>query len=480
MSSTPVTHDQQMHSAQGSAWTPTHGEPESLAGCAPDAAVIGCESPGSFAHGVLRDRHPALIAQVRAAFPYGPRQQARLDALLTEITTGVIEPLPTGAHDHQAWNTWGQGLFGRSWFAAPFLWAESYFYRRLLEAVDYYTPGPWQGIDPFEPAKTAELAEAALDADLTAMATPAPVGPAAATEAATVPVADEVTGAASCALATDPERPAGRSSRAHGHRLLLAALWGNQADLGFRLSVATSREPHPENERPEDAGPAGTEPPSRVAGLVADDSPAFWAALDDRPGGAVHVVADNAGRELLADLALIDHLLHTGLAATLTLHLKSAPYYVSDALTADVAACLRRLGAVGGHPADVAERLHTAASRGRFTLATHPFWCAPVSFHHLPSELATAFGSATVTVLKGDLNYRRLVGDCHRHPTTSFAAVAGYFPGPVCALRTLKSDVIVGLAPATLADLNASGTRWRTSGIHGLVQFHGHGVDGGR
>ena len=184
------------------------------------------------------------------------------------------------------------------------------------------------------------------------------------------------------------------------------------------------------------------------------------------------MVADNAGRELLADLALIDHLLATGLAATVTLHLKPAPYYVSDALVSDVAACLRRLRAVGEHPAAVAARLYTAAEQGRFTLDTHPFWCAPASFHHLPAELATAFASATMTILKGDLNYRRLVGDCHHPATTDFAAVAGYFPGPVCALRTLKSDVVVGLAPATLATLDASGTRWRTSGVHGLVQLH--------
>ncbi len=51
-----------------------------------------------------------------------------------------------------------------------------------------------------------------------------------------------------------------------------------------------------------------------------------------------------------------------------------------------------------------------------------------------------------------------------------FAAAARYFPGSVCALRTLKSDTIVGLRPEVLAVLETGRTDWRTDGKHGLVQ----------
>jgi hypothetical protein len=47
---------------------------------------------------------------------------------------------------------------------------------------------------------------------------------------------------------------------------------------------------------------------------------------------------------------------------------------------------------------------------------------------------------------------------------------AAYFPGPLAALRTLNSDVIIGLDPATVADLDATGQPWRTDGSHGLIQ----------
>ena len=54
---------------------------------------------------------------------------------------------------------------------------------------------------------------------------------------------------------------------------------------------------------------------------------------------------------------------------------------------------------------------------------------------------------------------------------TSFAETTACFPGPVAALRTLKSDVITGLDARTEAALvEAEGQRWRTGGTHALIQ----------
>lgn len=88
----------------------------------------------------------------------------------------------------------------------------------------------------------------------------------------------------------------------------------------------------------------------------------------------------------------------------------------------------------------------------------------------MPEDLREEFAGATLTILKGDLNYRRLVGDRLWGATVSFAARTAYFPGAVAALRTLKSDVIVGLDQATLDALECSGAAWRTSGTHALIQ----------
>jgi Damage-control phosphatase ARMT1-like domain len=204
------------------------------------------------------------------------------------------------------------------------------------------------------------------------------------------------------------------------------------------------------------------------ARVIVDQSADLWAALG--PGARAVVVTDNAGRELLADLVLVDQLLQRRQLGSVSLHVKPYPYYVSDATTADVVACLRRLTATRGTAAEIAHRLHKAMAEETVSLYTHEFYCAPWSFHRMAADLVGEFGHASLTILKGDLNYRRLVGDRHWPPTTPFTDVAAYFPGPLVALRTLKSDVITGLDPATVADLDATGQPWRTDGAHGLLQ----------
>ncbi|MFJ8622297.1 damage-control phosphatase ARMT1 family protein [Kitasatospora sp. NPDC093550] len=388
----------------------------------PNAPVIRSDVPGSFAWGVFHERHPELVRRVLAALPYGPAERDAVERLLVESTVGVLEPLGADARNEQAaqdaeqWLAWGEGLWGRPWGEAPFLWAESYFYRRLLEATGYFRPGAWQGVDPFAPFKAAELAGAAVDEELA--------------------VLGELDGL-----------PPARQADA----LLSSALWGNRADLSFGMTA-------------EPGGPAASD-------LVADDRALLWAVLERAAGGRVCVVADNAGRELLPDLVLIDHLLARGLAAQVVLYVKPQPYFVSDATMADVLAALVRLrSAPSPAAAAVGERLWRAMGDGALVVRTHPFFCAPLPFHELPADLRAEFAGAALTVVKGDLNYRRLVGDRLWPPTTPFTEVTGHFPTAVAALRTLKSDVVVGADAATLARLDGTGAPWRTSGRHAVVQ----------
>ncbi|MGW2549165.1 damage-control phosphatase ARMT1 family protein [Streptomyces sp. NPDC001635] len=378
----------------------------------PDAPVILADEPGSFPHGVLSARHPALIRAVQDAFPYGPGRRRALDELLTGATEGLIEPL--GTEDDEQWARWGSGEYlGRSWFEVPFLWSESYFYRRLLQAVGYFGPGGWQGIDPFRPFKLAELDAPETDEELAAL--------------------DRL-----------GEQPLDEQAQA----LLHGSLWGNRADLGFRLSAPGA--------------------PTAVTRLVADDSEVLWSLL---PVDTLCLVADNAGRELIPDLLLLDHLLRHGRVRRALLHVKVHPYYISDATTADVVDAVRRLAGAKGAAAGAGERLWTAMGEGRLEVRTHPFSCAPLPYADMPEDLRAEFAAADLTIFKGDLNYRRLVGDRLYPPTTPFEDVTAWFPGPVAALRTLKSDVIVGLEPDTEAALVAAEEqRWRTSGAHALIQ----------
>ncbi|MFI5534522.1 damage-control phosphatase ARMT1 family protein [Kitasatospora sp. NPDC051853] len=376
--------------------------------------IISSESP--FASDVFTKRHPALIERLTGAWPFGPGQHQALTELAQENVHGVIQPLPASAANAERWREWGSNFYGLPWAEAPFLWAESYFYRRLLEAVGYFAPGPWHKVDLFAPFKQAELTGEVVSAEIAAL--------------------DDIANLA------DDER---------GQALLLSSLWGNRADLALQITAGRS---------------------SEASGLVADDSTVLWKLLRSAPGGTVALVADNAGSELVADLVLIDHLMASNLADEVVLHVKPQPYYVSDAGLVDVADCLRALLLGKGASRAVGERLREAAAVGRLRLTANDFWCAPFDFTAMPQSLREELTTATVTILKGDLNYRRLVGDRWWDPTLPFDQVTSYFPGPVAALRTLKSDVIVGITPAKLAELNASGSGWRTAGTHALVQVH--------
>lgn len=380
--------------------------------------ILGNE-PGSFPYGVLAERHPAIIRQVREAFPYDPARHRALDALLESCTKGVVEPLPPDAHDRDRWTRWGLDAYvGHSWFDLPWLWSESYFYRQLLDAVGYFTEGPWQGIDPFRPSKLAELDAPETTEELTALDRLADLPPAEQAQA-----------------------------------LLHGSLWGNRADLGFRLSDAS-------------AGAKEAAP-----GLVADDSDLLWSLLPPSGAAILSLIADNAGRELIPDLLLIAHLLRSGQVRRAFLHVKPYPYYVSDATTTDVLDALRRLTGAEGAAAAYGGVLWAAMTDGRLVLRAHPFAAAPLPFAELPADLRDDLAPSVLTIVKGDLNYRRLVGDRRWPPTTPFAGVTTHFPTPVAALRTLKSDVITGLAAETESALVAAeGQRWRTGGTHALIQ----------
>jgi hypothetical protein len=222
--------------------------------------------------------------------------------------------------------------------------------------------------------------------------------------------------------------------------LLHAALLGNRADLGFRLLTKSEDDVE----------------------LLVDDSALLWQHLDAGPAGPIAMLNDNAGTELLADLLLADDLLRSGLATRVELHLKPHPTFVSDATTADLVATVEHVRDTG---------VWDALRDGRIEVVAHPFAVQPLPYVDIPDDLRDRLGLAKLTIAKGDLNYRRLVGDCDWPATDSFFSRTGYFPSPVVALRTLKSDVIVGLDAATVERLDDLDESWRTRGKYAVIQF---------
>jgi hypothetical protein len=209
--------------------------------------------------------------------------------------------------------------------------------------------------------------------------------------------------------------------------------------------------------------------------LTDDRGAAVLACL--RGTGPLHVIADNAGTELTLDLALADFAL-THLDTPVVVHVKVHPTFVSDATTEDVLSFLGLGGDQRFEPRSTpavafVKRLGDAVQSGRLELAAHPFWNGPASLWELPAEHTERFTGARLAVLKGDANYRRAVNDAVWPPETPFRDVLAYFPAPLLALRTLKSDPIVGLPMGRARELDERDPTWRVNGKRGVASLGG-------
>jgi hypothetical protein len=92
-------------------------------------------------------------------------------------------------------------------------------------------------------------------------------------------------------------------------------------------------------------------------------------------------------------------------------------------------------------------------------------------FHQFPASLRDDLARSGLVILKGDVNYRRLLGDRHWPHTTRLEEVAAGFPAPLLVLRTLKGEILVGLAPGQATALAAQDPTWLINGQRGLIHL---------
>ncbi len=343
------------------------------------------------------------------------------------------------APESALWAEWIRPYEGMNWLEIPWFFAEEYFYLRILEATGYFQEGPWQGRDPYAGQKRLGLETS---------------------RAAIRQLGDHVEQALRAPVEGDLDTLA---------RLLLADLWGNQNDLSM-WPVNKGQEPEP----PVHSNGSGSSPTAQTAAderILSNDLPALLAYFGrlDPSRTRVDLLLDNAGYELVADLALADFLLTDHRAAQVVLHTKSYPVFVSDALDKDIHDTLDFL-AFDPQPAvrDMAVRLRTNLVRRSLVLRSHPFWTSPLAAWDMPAGLVEDLRASNLLISKGDANYRRLLGDRHWPIDLPFNQVVNYFPCPLLALRTLKSEIAVGLDPHHLPTADPE---WMINGRWGLVQF---------
>jgi uncharacterized protein with ATP-grasp and redox domains len=399
------------------------------------------EEKDSFAYHTVSTRLPNLARLVLEENEFPPDIAASLVALIAELPYGVIRPLlDLQAPEALDWESFLIPTLGQTWLQVPWFFAEAYFFRRILEATSFFTPGGWTGIDPYlyEKRRGLETSQVEIEA---------------------------------LAALGDDLGQAGWNPDGFSH-LLAADLWGNQADLSLW---------------PVDGGrrPSHASAQEARAHLLLDDTASAIKVLSsfqgaNRVGGRllgtgvprVDFLVDNAGFELVGDLCLADYLLRVRAAAEIHLHLKAHPTYISDATLTNVLETLTFLQAASSASVrGISIRLMNAYAQGRLRLRPDFFWCSPLAAWEMPDRLLDDFAHASLVISKGDANYRRLVGDRHWPATVPFGQVVSYFPAPLLALRTFKSEVATGLRPGQAEAVAQEDPNWMTNGRWGIIQF---------
>lgn len=376
---------------------------------------------GTWAHDTVTRRLPEIARRVLAENDLAPEAQRAVEALIAEIPAGPIRALEDpGAPDVGAWEAYVQPYLGADWLQVPWFFAEMYFYRRILEATGFFRPGPGFGKDPFRRQKEQGLAQ----------------------------------GLAYGARLLDKE------ASADLNRLLFLDLWSNQADLSLWPAESGGRA---------EAG-AEAELQNRLLVDQREQAVAHWAGLS---GGRrrADVVLDNAGLELVVDLILVDHLLGGSPEVEVVLHPKAHPTFVSDATAEDVWETVEAMAATGGGLGQVGRRLRGAREAGRLSEQVSFFWTSPLAMWEMPDDLRGALGASDLVVVKGDANYRRLLGDRKWPFTAPLEAVLSYFPAPLLALRTLKAELAAGLPEEAVRSAAQADPEWLTDGRWGVIQF---------
>jgi hypothetical protein len=458
---------------------------------------------GSFARRTIVKRKPQIIQQVIEDTPYPPDIVRALGAFAEEIATSSMQPLQErtthGEAEVALWNHELAKYQGRPWLDAPWYFAEAYFYRRLMETVRYFQPGPWKYHDPFGVKKRAQIAQTIAGAlgstDLAEILEEAGARSEtfaqqdgetfaqrdretfAQRDRETFAQQDRETFAQQDreTFAQRGRRDGARSETFAQHTeesvfdvLLHAALWGNRADLS-NYTVAR--------------GEPGRETLAALMAQVGDERPNVLIDHTDAvrqllstpvSEGTQHIafINDNVGLDVLFDLMLSDFMLDRGWVHAVTLHLKAWPFFVSDAMPEDIFTTITLLQSSGNASVrQLGTRLFTYIETGHLILKADPFWTSPLMFRQMPASLREALAQTDLVILKGDVNYRRLLGDRHWPYTTQMEAVTTYFPAPFLVLRTLKGEIMVGLQPGQAEAMAAEDPTWLINGKRGVIQL---------
>lgn len=420
-----------------------------------------------FAYPTVKDRMPVILTKVvdtvyrmrnehflKTYGEEGVEDLKTIVGLLSKLKNEIQTDKPLlniddNADDATLWNTFIEcdrkshlsdgGREPPSWFKSSWLYVECYFYRRIFSA--FALSHRLKAVDPFREQKQHALIESQ---------------------------------SAITSLAQYLEKNSSTSGKLDEifHVLFQVALWGNKCDLSISLGADNSQKTNPvlqvDSFKPFILSDNTTHVLKHLFGLRQRTSATKKSRLD--------IVLDNSGFELLTDIVLADFLSSRKIVDVIHFHGKSLPWFVSDVTEDDWSWTLDKLvSSRDDAVVKLGRRWKERMVDGSWVFKTNPFWTLPYDFASMAlvaPDLHDDLSRADLIIFKGDLNYRKLTGDLKWDSTVSFSyALRGFHPAPLCSLRTLKCDLVVGLSPGQAEKAESKDKDWMLSGSYAVIQF---------
>ncbi|KAH8253910.1 hypothetical protein KR032_007546 [Drosophila birchii] len=326
--------------------------------------------------------------------------------------------------DLKLWNGFLTALFEdkRQWFSAVWLHAECYMYRRIwsiFQRSDTLVDYDYFGDQKMMATKKASQVMRSILGDTRQL----------------------------------------KRSKDNFQRLLKLSLWGTRNGSMFEISL--------------------DEIVAEVnADLLADQSAAVWRDLRRAYDPVyVDIVTDNAGLELFTDLVLADYIIRCRLAQRVRFHVKAMPWFILDATHRDFHWLLEffrehKNPEFQTFASGIQQHMQ---NRSIILCEKSYFWTSGYDFSRMKAVqpcLYVHLSEASLVIFKGDLNYRKLLGDINYKSTDSFAdCLRGFLPTSVCALRTIKSDLYCGLALCQVEWLKEDDPDWVQTNEKAVIQL---------
>ncbi|CAK9301321.1 unnamed protein product [Gordionus sp. m RMFG-2023] len=488
---------------------------------------LSAKHRNSFAYVTVRDRLPTILGRVIDFVyrswdgfrkKYGKEAEedinlinAALSRLHYQIQTNKpLEPITDNKDDKILWNSEFDKLFKKDgnllWFESPWLFIETFMYRKINES--FFNSKFLQDFDPFSEIKHQSF-ENSIDAIL---------------------IICEYLYKLNNLGWEDSD-----AMEAIFHKIMKVSLWGNKFDLSLSNMNATQVVENPlVNLDSFDPFIMRNDLQFVLNHLKRLKERSLGATNNLHQKGlyirTIDLILDNSGFELFTDLVLAYYLLKSNYTDRIILRGKIMPWYVSDTTAKDFIDLLTWLSnpeddcenhqkyndlyvredvknktEAGEDPKNISvidkdmkeemkfygkwfareikqlmenrdcKTLHDR-DLSRIEYKDNYYWTLPSDYDamsDLDPKLYQELSHSDLLIFKGDLNFRKLVGDLQWIPHTSFReALRRFTPAPLLTMRTNKSDLIVGISPQIeeIAEKTYP-QNWMISGEYAIIEF---------